>query len=64
MPDPITEELRLEQVQRAKREEDQARGSEQDAAEHAHERRADKADYLREKLAERAKAEDEAAEDD
>ena len=64
MPDPITEELRLEQVQRAKREEDQARGSDQEAAERAHERRADKADYLREKLAERAKAEDEATEDD
>jgi hypothetical protein len=64
MPDPITEELRLEQVQRAKREEDEARGSEQEADERAHERRADKADYLREKLAERAKAEDEAAEDD
>jgi hypothetical protein len=64
MPDPETEELRLEQVQRAKREEDQARGTDQEAAEKAHKRRADKADYLREKLAERAKAEDEAAERD
>jgi hypothetical protein len=64
MPDPETEELRLEQVQRAKREEDEARDADQKAGEEAHNRRADKADYLREKLTERAKAEDEAAERD
>jgi hypothetical protein len=58
MPDPDTEELRLEQVQRARREEDRARGADQDADERAHERRADKAAYLREKLDERADAED------
>ena len=64
MPDPRTDELRLEQVQRAKREEDRARDADQEAAERAHERRADKAEYLREKLAERGRAEDEAADDD
>ena len=51
MPDPTTESLRLDQIERARQEK-------------AHERRADKASYLREKLAERAKAEDEAAAED
>ncbi len=64
MPDPKTEELRLEQIQRAR----DAREREQEAPDrpeqHTEERRAEKADYLREKLAERAKAEDEAADDD
>jgi hypothetical protein len=64
MPDPQTEELRLEQVRRAKAEEDQARGADQEAAEKAHGRRADKAEYLREKLSDRAKAEDEATRGD
>jgi hypothetical protein len=64
MPDPETEELRLEQVQRARREKERAREADEDAAQKAHGRRADKADYLREKLAERARAEDEAAERD
>jgi uncharacterized BrkB/YihY/UPF0761 family membrane protein len=64
MPDPITEELHLEQVQRAQREADQAREAGQSAEEKTHDRRAERADYLREKLAERAKAEDEAAERD
>ena len=63
MPDPKTEELRLEQIQRAR----DAREREQEASERpeqeTEERRAEKADYLREKLAERAKAEDEAADD-
>ena len=48
MPDPTTESMRLDQIERARREK----------------QRADKADYLREKLAERARAEDEAAERD
>jgi hypothetical protein len=64
MPDPKTEELRLEQIQRTR----DAREREQEAPDrpeqHTEERRAEKADYLREKLAERAKAEDEAADDD
>ena len=64
MPDPKTEELRLEQIQRART----AREREQEASEppeqKTEERRAEKADYLREKLAERAKAEDEATHGD
>ena len=56
--------MRLDQIERASREHARAKEAEERAAEDAHSRRADKADYLREKLAERAKAEDEAASDD
>ena len=38
--------------------------ADENAERKSHARRADKADYLREKLAERARAEDEAASDD
>ena len=61
MPDPTTEGMRLDQIERAGREKQRAEAAEEEAAEKSHARRADKADYLREKLAERAKAEDEAA---
>jgi hypothetical protein len=60
MADPETKELQLEQVQRELAERKQAdeadlpRGEER-----THERRADKHSYLREKLAERARSEDE-----
>ena len=64
MPDPTTEGMRLDQIERASREHERAQEAEEKAAEDSHTRRADKADYLREKLAERAKAEDEAASDD
>ena len=64
MPDPTTEGMRLDQIEQARREHEQARTAEEEAAKKSHARRADKADYLREKLAERAKAEDEAAADD
>ena len=60
MPDPTTEGMRLDQIERASREKRQAEEAEEAAAEKAHAARATKADYLREKLAERAKAEDEA----
>ena len=60
MADPKTEEMQLEQVQRERREREQARGSVETEEEKTHERRADRAAYLREKLAERAKSEDEA----
>jgi len=56
--------MRLDQIEQARREHEQARTAEEEAAKKSHARRADKADYLREKLAERAKAEDEAAADD
>ncbi|HET8949390.1 MAG TPA: hypothetical protein VFN44_02735 [Solirubrobacteraceae bacterium] len=64
MPDPTTEGMRLDQIERASREKQRADEAEKAAAEKAHARRADKADYLREKLAERAKAEDEATSGD
>jgi hypothetical protein len=60
VPDPKTEELSLDQIEREALERKRARASDRDAEEQAHERRADKAAYLREKLGERAEAEDEA----
>jgi hypothetical protein len=58
--DPTTQELRLEQLQRESTERERADTSvEEDEAEQ-HERRAEKAGYLREKLEERARAEREA----
>jgi hypothetical protein len=59
MGDPKTEELRVEQVQRELSERDQAREAAEDAEEHTHERRAERAAYLKQKLAERAKSEEE-----
>lgn len=61
MPDPITEELHVDQIQRARDEREREREAVEPAEEDAASRRADKAEYLREKLAERARAEDEAA---
>jgi hypothetical protein len=60
-PERDTEKLRAEQLQRERSEHDRASHAydEQDAAQH--ERRADKARYLREKLEERAESEDQAA---
>ncbi len=60
MPDPKTEELQVAEIAREREERDQAREAELDNEERAHERRADKHAYLQEKLAERARAEDEA----
>jgi hypothetical protein len=60
MPDPKTEELRIAEMAREAEERTQARQAEMDDDEQAHERRADKHAYLRDKLAERARAEDEA----
>jgi hypothetical protein len=59
MPDPKTEELRIEQIQRERTEREQADDSTESAEEHTHERRADRAAYLKSKLDERAKSEDE-----
>jgi hypothetical protein len=59
MADPETRELQIEQVQRELHERRRADGAEQPAEERAHERRADKHGYLRSKLAERARSEDE-----
>ena len=55
--DPTTEELRIAQIRREEAERERAaRGTSEDDTEQ-HERRADKAAYLREKLEERARAE-------
>jgi hypothetical protein len=61
MPDPKTEELQIDEVQRELAERRQARESEQEGEEHAHDRRAEKHAYLREKLGDRARSEDEVA---
>jgi hypothetical protein len=54
-----TERLREEQCRRARREVQLAENTDEPDERHAHERRADKADYLREKLEEQADAPDE-----
>jgi hypothetical protein len=59
MADPETRELQLEQVQRELHERDRAEEAELASEERTHERRADKHEYLQEKLAERARSEDE-----
>ena len=64
MPDPITEELRLEQIDRKEVERERARDATEPGETEQHERRAEKADYLRDKLAERGRSEDEAERED
>ena len=58
MSDDETQELIEEQHELRRAEEARARRSEFEAEEHTHERRADKAAYLEEKLAERAESEE------
>jgi hypothetical protein len=62
--EPTTQELRALQDTRASEERRRAIEAEEPAEERTHERRAAKADYLRKKLAERERAEQEAAEQD
>jgi hypothetical protein len=62
--DPTTEELRLDQFQREKSERESAEQGTLPDETGQHERRADKAGYLREKLEERAEAERRAADED
>jgi hypothetical protein len=59
MPDPKTEELQVEQVQRELAERKQEKESSEPAEGRTHARRAERAAYLRKKLDERAKSEDE-----
>ena len=59
--DPTTQELRLDQLQREATEHDRAEESPDPDEAEQHERRAEKAGYLREKLEERADAERDAA---
>ncbi|TML36862.1 MAG: hypothetical protein E6G29_03215 [Actinobacteria bacterium] len=63
-PDPTTEELRLDQLQREADERKRAAQSPTEDESEQHERRAEKAHYLREKLDERAASEREAARED
>jgi hypothetical protein len=51
-PSPTTQELRLQQIERERTERAEADDAPTEEAELAHERRADKAAYLREKLTE------------
>jgi hypothetical protein len=60
--DPTTQELRLEQLRREASEREAASGGTTPDDTEQHERRADKAEYLREKLEQRAQSE--RAEDD
>jgi hypothetical protein len=59
MADPKTEELRLEQIQRERSEREQAGDALEPAEERTHRRRADRAAYLKAKLDERARSEEE-----
>ena len=58
MADPKTRELSTDQITREAIERERARHAELGAEERAHTRRADKAAYLKEKLAEREAAEE------
>ena len=55
--EPITEELKLTQIERERAERQRARAVPDDEEAAQHERRADKARYLAEKLEERAESE-------
>jgi hypothetical protein len=59
MPDPKTEEMQLEQLRKEHEERERAAETDDATEEHTHERRADRAAYLRDKLDERARSEDE-----
>jgi hypothetical protein len=61
MGDPKTEELQVEQARRERDDRERADEADEPSEQRTEERRADRAAYLREKLAERAESEDEAA---
>jgi hypothetical protein len=58
MAEPETEELRIEQRERARSELQRAQAAAEPAEEQAHARRAERAAYLERKLAERGEAEE------
>lgn len=58
MPDPITQEMQVVQTEREQAERQLAAQSHDDEDTATHERRADRAAYLKAKLAERARSED------
>jgi hypothetical protein len=53
---PTTQELRIEQIVRERTEREEAQRATTEADEHAHERRAEKAHYLKEKLDEQERS--------
>lgn len=55
--DPTTRHLRKKQAERAAEEREDAAGADTDEGTAQHERRADKAEYLKEKLEERSESE-------
>jgi hypothetical protein len=57
---PTTQELRLQQIQRERAEREGAQEADLPEEERSHDRRADKAAYLREKLAEQQHADQDA----
>ena len=59
MGDPDTEELRVDQVQKEMAARDRADEATDEREQRTEERRADRAAYLKEKLGDRAKSEDE-----
>jgi hypothetical protein len=58
VPEPETEELRTEQLARERAEHARARAADDPTEERQHVRRAERAEYLRERLEERAKSEE------
>jgi hypothetical protein len=61
MPDPTTEGMRLEQIERERMEHARAQAASDEPETEQHERRAERAGYLQEKLKQRGEAEDAAA---
>jgi hypothetical protein len=59
MADPKTEEMRVEQIQRERTEREQEADAMEPAERTSHRRRAERAAYLKSKLDERAKSEEE-----
>jgi hypothetical protein len=58
-----TQELRKQEIERAREEKERAEEADLPLEERQHERRAERADYLAEKLAERAESEERAQDD-
>lgn len=62
MADPKTEELHVEQLDRESVERERARNADEEPERATHQRRAERAAYLREKLGARAASEEETSE--
>ena len=63
MTEDDTQELRKQEIERAREEKKRAEQADLPLEERQHERRAERADYLAEKLAERAESEERAQDD-